>query len=209
MFVLIFLYINLSDQIVNDFFCNYFRCLGAASTSPSKMALWSRKCFPTAFFSDILFSWDILRNYTDLLLRPIHFGNITQSMLYICDFLSLDLGKKMALYRPNKNVQRVLKTAPNGNLIMFAPQENYLFLSSRYPQASQYLIHFQLWLSSLYFVTNYKPRYSICVADASVDCKKAHINIFSTCYPPNENCTLGAVASWEQIILRHMNVTDS
>ena len=127
MFVLIFLYINLNDQIVNDFFCNYFRCLGAASTSPSKMALWSGKFFPTAFFfPDILFSWDSLSNYTDLLLRPIHFGSITQSILYIRDFLSLDLGKKMALYRLDKNVQRVLKTAPNGNLNMFAPQENYL-----------------------------------------------------------------------------------
>ena len=111
--------------------------------------------------------------------------------IYVTFFLSI-LEKKMALYRPNKNVQRVLKTAPNGNLIMFAPQENYLFLSSRYPQASQYLIHFQLWLSSLYFVTNYKPRCSICVTDASVDCKKAQINIFSKCYPPNENSTLGA-----------------
>ena len=45
--------------------------------------------------------------------------------IYRTFFLSI-LEKKMALYRPDKNVQRVLKTAPNGNLNMFAPQENYL-----------------------------------------------------------------------------------
>ena len=45
--------------------------------------------------------------------------------IYRTFFLSI-LEKKMELYRPDKNVQRVLKTAPNGNLNMFAPQENYL-----------------------------------------------------------------------------------